>query len=92
MKTTSVSALAVITLFASGAALACNDMKMTDDGDGDGGHVHGKRVASADPAPAAATPVTIDTSTVKAKPAAKTQKSQGKPLAPGSATLVKTGG
>ena len=89
MTTTSVSALAVITLFASGAALACNDMKMTDDGDG--GHVHGKRAATADPAPAAA-PVTIDTSTVKAKPAAKTQKSQGKPLNAGGATLVKTGG
>lgn len=89
MKPTNLSALAVIALFASGAALACNDMKMTDDGDG--GHVHGKRVATTDPAPAAA-PVTIDTSTVKAKPAAKTQKSQGKPLAPGSATLVKTGG
>ncbi|MCC7217801.1 MAG: hypothetical protein IT517_13570 [Burkholderiales bacterium] len=88
MKPTSLSALAAITLFASGAALACDDMKMTDDGDG--GHVHGKRVASAD-APPQVTPTPIDTSTVKAKPAVKTQKSQGKPLAPGSATLVKTG-
>jgi len=88
MKPTSLSALAVTALFASGAALACNDMKMTDDGDG--GHVHAKRAATADQAPAAA-PVAIDTSTVKARPATKTQKSQGKPLAPGSATLVKTG-
>lgn len=89
MKPTSLAVLAITALFASGAALACNDMKMTDDGDG--GHVHGRRAASADPAPAPAA-VPIDTSTVKAKPAAKTQKAQGKPLAPGSATLVKTGG
>ncbi|MFO1314162.1 MAG: hypothetical protein U1F58_01035 [Burkholderiales bacterium] len=88
MKPTHLSALVVTALFASGATLACDDMKMTDDGDG--GHVHGKRVATAD-TPPAAKPTPIDTSTVKAKPAAKTQKSQGKPLTPGSATLVKTG-
>ena len=88
IKPTRLAALAVTTLFASGAALACGDMKMTDDGDG--GHVHGKRVATADTAPAA-TPTPIDTATVKPKPAAKTQKSQGKPLNAGGATLVKTG-
>ena len=88
MKPTRLVALAVTTLFASGAALACGDMKMTDDGDG--GHVHGKRAAASDTS-ATPAPVAIDTSTVKAKPAAKTQKSQAKPLNAGGATLVKTG-
>lgn len=88
MKPTRLLAMSVITMFASGAALACDDTRMSDDGDG--GHVHGKRVAATDTPPPAA-PVAIDTSTVKAKPAAKTQKSQGKPLNAGGATLVKTG-
>ncbi len=34
MKPKLFSALAATTLLASGAALACDDMKMTDDGDG----------------------------------------------------------
>ena len=88
MKPTLLSALVASALLASGAAFACDDMKMTDDGDG--GHVHGKRVAAADTG-ATAKPVPIDASTLKSKPAAK-QKSQAKPLPQGSAALVKTGG
>ena len=87
MKPTLLSALVASALLASGAALACDDMKMTDDGDG--GRVRERPVASADQNSANAA-VPINMSTVKQKQPAK-QKSAGKPIAPGSATLVKTG-
>ena len=88
MKSTLLSALVASALLASGAAYACDDMKLTDDGDGYSSK--GSQMSAAvDQAPAA-TPVPINMTTVK-KQTAK-QKSQGKPLAPGSATVVKTGG
>ena len=88
MKPTLLSALAASALLASGAAFACDDMKMTDDGDGYSSK-SSQRAAVVDQTPAA-TPVPINMTTVK-KQTAK-QKSQGKPLAPGSANVVKTGG
>ena len=88
MKPTLLSALVASALLASGAAFACDDMKMTDDGDGYSPKAS-QRSAAADQN-TANTAVPINTSTVKQKQPAK-QKSAGKPIAPGSATLVKTG-
>lgn len=87
MKPTFLSALVVFALFANGAALACDDMKLTDDGDGV--RMRDRSAATTDQAPAPKA-VAIDTTTVKQKAAAK-QKPQGKPLNQGGATLVKTG-
>ncbi|MEO8508545.1 MAG: hypothetical protein ABI593_13035 [Betaproteobacteria bacterium] len=87
MQSTLLSALAASALLASGAAYACDDMKLTDDGDGYSSKA-AQRSAAVERAPAA-TPVPIDMTTVK-KQTAK-QKSQGTPLPPGKATIVNTG-
>ena len=88
MKSTLLSALAASALLASGAVYACDDMKLTDDGDGYSSK-GSQRSAAVDQAPAA-TPIPINMTTVKRQTAK--QKSQGKPLAPGTATIVKAGG
>lgn len=87
MKSTLLSALAASALLASGAAYACDDMKLTDDGDGYSSKA-AQRSAAVERAPAAK-PVPIDMTTVKKQTAR--QKSQGTPLPPGKATIVNTG-
>lgn len=88
MKSTLLSALAASALLASGATYACDDMKLTDDGDGYSSK-GSQRSAAVEQAPAA-TPVAINMATVKKQTAR--QKSQGTPLPPGKATVVKAGG
>ena len=52
MKPTLLAALVSATMLASGAALACDDMKMTDDGDGYGASKAPAQVATVDKAQA----------------------------------------
>lgn len=84
MKTTLGAALISATLLASGAALACDDMKMS--GDYDGG-----TLSKAPETPVAAADKATPITSTKTKATTK-QKTAGKPLAPGAATLTRTGG
>ena len=73
--------LAVSTLFVSGAALACDDLKMTGDYDGGVPHSHASVAPDTDKTGSVAdkTPMTFQS---KTKPGAK-QKTQGKPVPQG---------
>ena len=80
MKTTLIS-LAIAALAASGAAMACDDMKFTDDGDS----------TMASKAPAAIAPVADKAPlVVTTKKASPVKKTAGKSLPPGSATVART--
>jgi len=83
MKPTLLAVLACATIAASGAAVACDDMKMTNDGDGYGAsRAPEVQAAVADKAQA---PLTV-----KQKAPVK-QKTAGKPIPQGTA-VARTGG
>lgn len=80
-----LSALAASALLASGAAIACNDMKVTDGGDG------GVPMASASSQRAPAVEKAPEAPlVVKQKQPTKKATASGKPL-PEGATLARTG-
>ena len=81
MKTTLIS-LAIAGLAASGVAMACDDMKFTDDGDS----------TMASKAPAAAPVAVADKAplVVTTKKASPVKKTAGKALPQGNATVART--
>ena len=84
MKPTLLAALASATMLTSGAALACDDMRMTNDGDGYG-------ASRAPEVQAAVADKAQPPLTVKQKAPVK-QKTAGKPIPQGNAVVARTGG